>query len=538
MRTTDRTRLLGLMMAGAMFATSAHSQTQPAPAAAAPVAAAAPAAPAPDTDTVEEVTVRGQSTKSQISAAQNVLKVDAVKSSSCNFSVTADNYIEDYIAATTRTKTKSRTGNTAPEVADPLAPDVTGAEALSVTAETPSQSTYFSQNAPSGATAANDAAPPNLFTSLDATGQTDACGTLDRNFVAGRAEIVRRDKDLPAGYAFFEKKQYAEALAAFTRVYKKLTLTEGGKEAALMIGKIHLAGVKGKPDVPEAVVWLSRAANAPFNPSVVAKDTPAFDPQFPSESLTTISEASLALARIYLMGEGMPKDAKAARKWYERANYVGFVPAAKTLGDMYFYGFDMDRDVKRAVEFYNKAATLGYAPAAYSLAEIYYYGEPGVEPNLPKAMALYQTAARVKHPGALYALAVAYDSGDGMTADPQKALAFYRDAAVAGNIDAQSAMGTYFYEGSGGVAKDDVAARRWFEAAAGEGQKEAMFNLAVMQMKGEGGPKDLVKSYVWFSLTKAKGNPNATAALAAVEKQMSAAEKSAAAEIISPKKAG
>jgi TPR repeat protein len=497
-------KLGGAVVAFALMAQSANGQ---APSSAAPAAAA---------DIVDDVTIQAPAKryeKSPISAAQRALKVDRTSASSGGdcFDVRADNYIEDYIAAVTGAK--------APGPNLPALDPFTGSRQSGTTV-------YFSENAPFGVDASID--PEDLL---------GVCMDGWR-FIAGRATIARHDKTLPEGYKLYDAQQYPQALASFTKAYRKLPDKDGGKEAALMIGKINLMGARGTPDMKEAVLWLTRAATANFNPSVSSKDTPAFDPEFPEESLTTISEAAISLGRIYLTGQGVPKDPKAARKWFERASYVGYVPAGKTLGDIHFYGYDTPRDIKKAVDYYTKAATVGYAPAQYSLAEIYYYGEPGIEPNQAKALGWYEQAARLKHPGALYALAVAYDSGEGVVADPSKALAFYRDAALAGNVDAQSAMGSYFYEGSGGVAKDDVAARQWFDSAARQGQKDAMFNLGVMQMKGEGGPKNLVLSWVWLRLAKSKGYPNADAALAAVEKQMSAEELATAAGVLKPKTAG
>lgn len=243
--------------------------------------------------------------------------------------------------------------------------------------------------------------------SVFGSGEPSGCTAGDAAYVAGRAHIARRDKTLPEAYALFDAKKYAEALEMAKKSYAKLTDAEGGIEASLMIGKIYAFGLHGTADVPEGLEWLERAAGARFD---ISSQTPPFNPQYPEDSLSPISEAAILMAKIYMTGFGVPKTPKNARRWFERANYVGYVPAAKTLGDIYYYGYDTPKDIKKAINYYAQAAKLGFAPAQYSLAEIYYLGEGSVKPDIETAIDWYNEASKQKHPGALYALAHAYDA--------------------------------------------------------------------------------------------------------------------------------
>ncbi|MDC7675334.1 tetratricopeptide repeat protein [Asticcacaulis machinosus] len=481
-----------------------------------------PAAEAPSETTV---TVEG---KLKPKTAERALRLNPRTASSCNFMSSgmgnSETYlIQDYIAATT--------GNSSPEA-------MASAGVTYNDDGTISQgdgNTYFRENSPYGDASTSSNAAAGFMNRFDGSQSTESniaayCSPGDLAYTAGRAHIARRDKTLPEAYALFDAKKYPEALEMAKKSYAKLTDSEGGVEASLMIGKIYVYGLHGTADVPEGLKWLERAAGSRFD---ITQQMPAFDPKYPEDSLTPISEAAVLMAKVYMVGLGVPKNPKEARKWFERANYVGYVPAAKTLGDIYYYGYDTPKDVKKAVEYYTQAAKLGFTPAQYSLAEIYYYGDDGTNADVKTAVAWYYEASRQSHAGALHAVARAYDAGEGVAADPNKALVYYKEAALAGNADAQNAMGTYFYQG-GQIAKDDVSARKWFEAAARQGQDEAMFNLAVMMMKGEGGDKDPVMAWVWFRLAQAKGHENAKAALTALEKRMTDADKAQALAILSP----
>lgn len=507
---------------------------------AAAYAAQAQTAVAPDV--VSEVTVVGKRSENSDKpnpfttppkAGERALRLRRDTASSCTFSARANStYIEDYLTAFTGSATRQ---------AIPLVKGSITAEG-DVVGENQDDG-FFSSNSPHGDASTDPRPQSEFFSKMDAAVREppsetafepvmDTCMEQDRRFVAGRADIARRDKTIPDGYALYDDGKYPEAAAMFRRAYGKLQDADGGTEAALMVGKISLQQLK---DGPEAIVWLKKAAGASFNAGD-RKIMPAFDPKDPAASMTDLSEAAMLLAQINLTGEGGPRDLKAAVQWLERANTVGYVPAGKMLGDIYYKGVGVPKDLKAAARYYRAAATLGYAPAQYALGAMYDVGEIG-EPDLKSALAWYAQAAKLDHPRAQYALAVAYDSGEGVAANPQTALAYYKAAAVAGDIDAQSALATYFYQGEL-VERDLATARRWFEAAAVRGNPDAMFNLAAMLMKGEGGEADRVKAWVWFKLAERGRHPNAAAAVRAIEGRMNDAEKQTAANFLSPARAG
>jgi TPR repeat protein len=353
-------------------------------------------------------------------------------------------------------------------------------------------------------------------------------GTGAVDWSPGKYEIAYRDKLLPTAFALFEEHRYAESLDYFQRAFKKLSYDQGGDDAALMIGKLKLGAPGVERDMAAAVAWLEKAASARFDRTT---DMPVFDPREPARN-TSIGEAAMILGQLYSAGApGLAKNPAEARKWFDRARFVGHVRACLVLGDIYYYGKDTPRDLALAFKYYSQGAALGDAPAQQALAEMYYAGEAPGGRDLRLAAAWHNEAAKIGHAPSLFALASAYERGEGVAANPERALGLYKLAAAEGSASARNALGTYFYEGRL-VSKDPAVARRWFEQAAVDGDPDAMFNLGAMMMKGEGGAADRTRAWAWFKLAQAGRNAQAPAAVQALERQMTAEEKAEAAKLL------
>lgn len=488
--------------------------------------------------TVSDVVVTGQGRGKTATAAESdrTLRLNPSSASSCNFSAGADTYMEDYVASMTakrRSKGKSLVdGQTVTAVQGTVDALNDQDAATPEEAMDAANGAYFSESSPFGD--ASGGSNVDITANLTTDGPGNPCGAGDRLGIAGRASIARRDRTMPEGYRLYDDHKLVEAIESFKKAYAKLPDSDGGLEAAYMIGKASLELPAAQRNAPEAISWLKKAAGGRFD---FTKDMPAFDPENPYANDTILGQASTLLGQLYLTGVVVPRNAAEAARWYDRAEEVGYVPAGKIVGDIYYYGYGVPKDPAKAVKYYKKAATLGFAPAQYALANILYAGDAGQPQDTQTALAWYEQAAKRNHPGAQLALAEAFDAGDGVAANPKQALAYYTSAALGGNADAQAALGTYFYEGQQ-VQKDLPTARKWFETAARRQQVDAMFNLAAMLTKGEGGDKDLVKAWVWFNLARNGGHPNAAAALAAIEPKMTVEQRQQAAQILSPSKAG
>ena len=82
----------------------------------------------------------------------------------------------------------------------------------------------------------------------------------------------------------------------------------------------------------------------------------------------------------YFHGNGVEKDNREARKWYQKAADQNFALAQHYLGRIYLDGLDVEQDHKEAAKWFRKAADQGLAEAQHSLSHCYKDGW-GVEKN-------------------------------------------------------------------------------------------------------------------------------------------------------------
>lgn len=504
-RVTQVALAAALATAG-VYAPAAAQSTTAGAAQAAPAVAPLPAA----TQELSVVTVLGKLAKRP---PATVRRLDRKSASSCafDFNASATAMMDDYLD---HFHGRGR-ANDGTEAAIPMEGDAPAERA-------------FSDTSPLG-DAARDANPTDK---VDEQGRAGACGQSDYRAAAGRNYIARKDKSLDQAFALFDKGDFAGAMERFKVAYNKV----GWPEAALAIGDMYLYG-QGTPANPaEAAAWYTKLANERRKDT----DQSPYDPKDP-EKASPRAEAHLRLARLYMEGVGVSKDARAARAQYRKTDELNYIPGRYALGRMLLTGFGGERDVHKGVALVASAAEHGYAPAQWTLARLYDDGSALARDD-KLALEWYQQAAfnpkpDDKRPHALLALARIYDQGKGVKADQARALAFYKNAAIAGHPGAQNALATYFYEGSQ-VKQDLALARKLFIAAAAQGEQEAMTNAGVMLFKGEGGTADPVQSYIWLALAERMGSTQAPAMARLVEKRLTEQERERARAVLQPKPKG
>ena len=390
---------------------------------------------------------------------------------------------------------------------------------------------HFKDTAPFGDASQDNAANTNTLPGMQVgpggvanmPDRAGPCGPSDKAFAAGRNFIARRDTSLKEAFAAFDATDYPKALDLFHKSYTKM----GYDSAALMEGKMYLAGMGTKADTAQAIIWLRKVTDARFSPLDVLR----FNPDDPTYMNTRI-DAAMTLAKIYTVGLGVPRDPQAARRWYMKADDFGYMPATHTVGQIYEYGYAGEKNLSRAVPYYKKAATAGYAPSMYALGELYLSGD-GVTADPKQGAQWLLEAAKRGHADALYAVGNMYDLGSVLPHDAQKAVVYYKEAALKEQADAQDAIGLMFYTGEG-VGQDLPAARKWFDLAARQGQADAMFNLGAMLANGQGGDKNLMLAYVWLKLAQESGADKAGPAAMALEAKLTPDEGVKAEAVLKP----
>ena len=349
------------------------------------------------------------------------------------------------------------------------------------------------------------------------------CGS--GGFAAGRAAIARRDTSLRDAYAAFDSKDYPAALELFRKSYVKM----GYNDAALMLGKMYLAGLGTAQNTPEAIKWLTKVTEIRFNPSYSIQRFDEKDPAY----MSVPSDAAMLLGRIYMTGWGTARDPVKARKWHMTADKFGFIPGTYLVGRMFDTGYGGDKSVVRAAKYYRKSGEVGYAPAQFELGVLLLEGDDGVAAKPKEGTQWILEAAKRGHPEALFAAGRMYDLGQVVAADAQKAIFYYKEAALKGNAQAQTALGTYFYTGEI-VGRDLAMARRWFFYAAENGDPQALLKLGAMLEAGEGGDKDLAFAYALFRLAGRAGLDAGAKKAAALEPKLTAEDKARAEGILNP----
>ena len=156
------------------------------------------------------------------------------------------------------------------------------------------------------------------------------------------------------------------------------------------------------------------------------------------------AKAQNKIGRMYALGQGVPKDSRAAAEWFLKAAEQGVVEAQGMLGYMYLVGEGAPQSNGKAYEWFRKAAGQGDAMAQYNLGVML--------------------------------------GGNGAKEDPVAAARWMRKAATQGHSFAQSKLADLYQEGRG-VEKDLVLACMMYGLSAKNGNLEALKNQAAVAEK-------------------------------------------------------
>lgn len=112
------------------------------------------------------------------------------------------------------------------------------------------------------------------------------------------------------------------------------------------------------------------------------------------------ARAQHALGRLYLLGDGVRRDPRAAADWFKRAADQGLPDGQFDLGQMIRDGVGMAADPHAAGAYFLKAAAKGHAGARYALGALFEQAL-GVTDDPGRALAWYRLAAEAGHPFAV-----------------------------------------------------------------------------------------------------------------------------------------
>lgn len=129
--------------------------------------------------------------------------------------------------------------------------------------------------------------------------------------------------------------------------------------------------------------------------------------------------AQLSLAIKYRDGKGVEKNSAEAMRWGHMAADKGNADAMDFVGFMYFRGVAVEHNAEIALGYF-KAAAGKSAGAAWNLGQSYFAAQ-GVPQDIPKALELWEKAAKMGHGRAASTAAMTYLAGEGVTPNPVQA---------------------------------------------------------------------------------------------------------------------
>ena len=210
----------------------------------------------------------------------------------------------------------------------------------------------------------------------------------------------------------------------------------------------------------------------------------------------------------------------------------GDAAAEGMVGTIYAFGMLADRDSRAGFDWLNKAAARGDAGAEYALGQISLRGLAGRPVDLPTAADWLKRAASHADSdisaNAQLELARLYENGLlGAPPSPEEAQTWYTKAAAGlevragrGELTARLALAGLLAKGEG-VPKDEVRSAQLYSDVVAELRRQAeagaahsQFRLAGAYRNGLGVPKDELLGLTWLLRAADQGEPSAMLTLA------------------------
>ena len=255
----------------------------------------------------------------------------------------------------------------------------------------------------------------------------------------------------------------------------------GDIKGYIRIGDMYLRGKGVKVDSAVAEVWFQKAADKgdTFASVWVGNEYLGFenraDKKFPEQAIRWYKKAiakgntmaGSAIGLMYSEGDGVPKNEKLAKEWFDR----GFDKAAQKQHEK----------LRREFLIYQQESKPGNAKAMFLLARSYRAGF-GVKGDDQQSFEWYKKAAFYGDAMSMWWAGNMYLDGRGVKKDIALAMQYFQMAAISGNAEAMNRIGWMYAKGIG-VDKNEETAKRWWLKAAQHGSILAIGNLNKLKKK-------------------------------------------------------
>ena len=230
--------------------------------------------------------------------------------------------------------------------------------------------------------------------------------------------------------------------------YFQTAARRGVPAASYQLGLIHEQGLGTAKSKALAFDHFARAGAKGHKPAIAAL----------ARLTGQLSDEDIIRSR------ALPVPAEKHLAWYAKASKLGKTKAQLALAKLYLRGQGVERDFAKAAALFRDAAARGRdADAQYALAVMLEQGM-GTAKNQKEALAWYRRAAKTGHSRALLNLGFAYVRGVGVPQDYKRAREYFEMAAAKNLAEAQYNLGL-IYEHGLGIDKDVPMAFKWYSLA-------------------------------------------------------------------------
>jgi TPR repeat protein len=283
----------------------------------------------------------------------------------------------------------------------------------------------------------------------------------------------------------------------------------------------------GNPRLPEAIEWLTRAAQGGLAAAMYdlgncyrrgigcAPDLDAAVTWWMEAAKLGHPHAAFSLADAFYRSETRSLTEQDALHWYQKAALGGIGKAQTALRR--WFAQERGASAEQYVQWYQSAALAGHAFAQRQLGRLHQVGHL-LKRDLAEAAYWYQLAAEAGDGWSQYEVALLHEKdisgGIAGAADPHLgghssvSFRWMLKAAKQCIPAAQTRLALYYARGQGTV-RSDADARVWFRKAAALGYAEAMFYLSQMLARGIGGPHDLREAHRLLQRACMEDHPHA-----------------------------
>jgi uncharacterized protein len=208
-------------------------------------------------------------------------------------------------------------------------------------------------------------------------------------------------------------------------VWYRKSAAQGNAEAMFNLGTAYYNGDGIGIDDAEALAWFAVASDFGSQDGGTASQRSLLEvkPQRKIEGLTT---AAIRLRR----GTEIPRKPEAAVTWLKKAIELKSMDAQVMLAKMYLDGEGVPKDPQMAVSLCEDPANHGYSVGMTCMAYIAKNGYGLPTPDLKKALYWYGKGANCGDVSSLFTLGEMYEKGDGVRPDALTAYEYYSIAAM------------------------------------------------------------------------------------------------------------